>query len=164
MWFDAGWNFLHDRGWRPRLDVIQSSGKCYGSLPELCGRIDGRDGHIRMLYGCVGAGCNQFFDTERKILSASWWCWWKSGLNFQLNIHLSFQSLQSEWKIVFYITVLAHIIQIFVYSFWGSAKIQPFNSPEGNAIEMQKPNTASEQKTTSRAWKTQRNSHFKFSL
>lgn len=40
-----------------------------------------------------------------------------------------FQSLQSEWRIVFWITLGASIAQFLIFDIWGSAKVQPWNSP-----------------------------------
>lgn len=51
-----------------------------------------------------------------------------SPLNVPLSSH--FQSLQSEWRLVFWITFGAHIAKVTVFTIWGSAKVQPWNTPE----------------------------------
>lgn len=48
-------------------------------------------------------------------------------------IDLVFQSLQSEWRAVFWITFVTAIAQLVVFGIWGSAKVQPWN--DLNAVE-----------------------------
>lgn len=43
--------------------------------------------------------------------------------------NLSFQSLQSEWRIVFWLTFCIQIAKIAIYNVWGTAEIQPWNDP-----------------------------------
>lgn len=47
---------------------------------------------------------------------------------FKFTLHSSFQSLLSEWRVVFWITVFVHIAKIAIFTAWGSAKVQPWNN------------------------------------
>lgn len=44
--------------------------------------------------------------------------------------YFELQSLQSEWRLVFWITFFTHIAKIAVFTTWGSGEVQPWNDPE----------------------------------
>jgi len=39
-------------------------------------------------------------------------------------------SLQSEWRVIFWITFAMHMVKIVLFTVWGSAKIQEWNEPD----------------------------------
>lgn len=40
------------------------------------------------------------------------------------------QSLQSEWRVVFWITFIVHMVKIVNFALFGSGEIQKWNTPE----------------------------------
>lgn len=49
-------------------------------------------------------------------------------MNFTL-FSLLFQALQSEWRLVFWLTVIFQLLQLVIFTFCGSAKVQSWNNP-----------------------------------
>lgn len=43
-------------------------------------------------------------------------------------LFLLLQSLLSEWRIVFWITLVLQMAKMFIFSIWGSGNVQPWNS------------------------------------
>lgn len=52
-------------------------------------------------------------------------------IDFTVCVHLFLlQSLLTEWRRVFWITFAVHISEAVVFTVWGSAVVQPWNSIE----------------------------------
>lgn len=51
-------------------------------------------------------------------------------LRWIIQFLLSFQALQSEWRVVFWVTAAFQIAQLVIFACFGSAKVQPWNSPQ----------------------------------
>lgn len=56
--------------------------------------------------------------------------------NFLFIYYFDFQSLQSEWRLVFWITFFTHVIKVMLFTTWGSGKIQPWDSQHRSTKEL----------------------------
>lgn len=60
---------------------------------------------------------------------------WRAQIIFKFVFHFFFKAYLSEWRLVFWITFIIHILKTIIYQIWGSGDVQSWNANKNKTNE-----------------------------